>query len=124
MVRQSSHLARIPLEEPNFAAAHAKSPAIHLMLPKEHATLLVPDGVGVPEPHVPSMRALQQVTKAVWDSLATCTRDHTSLAGASEFLPVDTVHHGPTPQDMLRARDGRLPTMQACDGGGTKSPAW
>ena len=30
VVRQSSHLAAVPLEEPDFAAAHAKAPPVHL----------------------------------------------------------------------------------------------
>ena len=42
VVPQSSHLAAVPLEEPDFAAAHAKAPPVHLMLPKEHETLLRP----------------------------------------------------------------------------------
>ena len=58
VVWQSSHLAAVPLEQPDFAAAHAKAPPIHLMLPKEQATLLVPNEGGVLEPHMPSMRAL------------------------------------------------------------------
>ena len=70
MVGQSSHLAIIPLEEPDFAAAHAKAPPVHLLLPKEHATHVVPDEGGVLEPHVPSMRALQQVREVVWNPLA------------------------------------------------------
>ena len=61
VVRQSSHLAAVPLEEPDFAEAHAKAPPVHLLLPKEHATLLVPRDDGVLEPHVPSMQAFQQV---------------------------------------------------------------
>ena len=55
MVRQSSHLAALPLEEPDFVAAHAKAPPVHLLLAKQHATLLVPREDGVLEPHVPSM---------------------------------------------------------------------
>ena len=82
------------------------------MLPKEHATLLVPNEGGVLEPHVPSMRALQHVREAVWASLAARTRVHTPLAGACEVVPLGTVHHGPTHRDLLWARDGRLPTMQ------------
>ena len=82
------------------------------MLPKEHATLLVPDDSGVLEPLVPSMRALRQVREAVWDSLAPRTRVHTPLAGACEVVPLGTVHHGPTHRELLRARDGRLPSMQ------------
>ena len=58
VVRQNSHLAAVPLEEPDFAAAHAKAPRVYLMLPKEHATLRVPNEGGVLEPHVPSMQAL------------------------------------------------------------------
>ena len=57
VVRQSSHLVAVPLEEPDFAAAHAKAPPVHLLLPKEKATLLVPNEDGVLEPHVPSMWA-------------------------------------------------------------------
>ena len=48
----------------------------------------------------------------MWNSLATCTRAHTPLPGACEAVPLGAVHHGPTPRDVLRARDGRLPTMQ------------
>ena len=59
VVRQSSHLAAVPLEEPDFAAAHAKAPPVHRLLPKEHATLLVPRDDGGLEPHVPTMQALQ-----------------------------------------------------------------
>ena len=44
LVRQSSHLAVVPLEEPDFAAAKAKAPPAHLLLPKEHAVLLVDSG--------------------------------------------------------------------------------
>ena len=55
VVRQSLHLAAVPLEEPDFAAAHAKAPLVHLLLPKEHATLLVPRDDGELEPHVPTM---------------------------------------------------------------------
>ena len=112
MVRQSSHLAAIPLEEPDFVAAHTKTPPVHLMLPKEHATLLVPNESGVLEPHVPSMRALQHIKETVWDSLAARTRVHTPLAGACEVLPMGTVRHGRTHQNVLCARDGRRPTMQ------------
>ena len=112
MVRQSSHLAAVPPEERDFAAAHAKAPPVHLMLPKEHATLLVANEGGVLEPHVPSMQAVQQVTEVVWDSLAARTRVHTPLAGACGVVPQGMVHHGPTHRDPLRARDGRLPTMQ------------
>ena len=52
-------LGMVQLEEPDFAAAQAKAPPVPLMLPKEHATLLVPNESGVLEPHVPSMRALR-----------------------------------------------------------------
>ena len=34
------------------------------------------------------------------------------LAGAYEVVPLGTVHHGPAHRDILRARDGCLPTMQ------------
>ena len=63
MVRQSSHLAAVPLEEPDLAAAHAKAPPVHLLLPKEHATLVVPKEDGVLETHMPSMQVLQHVTE-------------------------------------------------------------
>ena len=48
----------------------------------------------------------------MWNSLAACTQAHTPLAGACEAVPLGAVHHGPTHKDLLRARDGRLPTMQ------------
>ena len=47
-----------------------------------------------------------------WHSLAARRRAHTPLASACEGVPLGTVHHGPTHRDLLRARDGRLPTMQ------------
>ena len=112
MVRRSSHLAAVRLEELDFAAAHAKAPPVHLLLPKEHATLLVPRDDGVLEPHVPSMQALQQVREMEWHSLAARTKAHTPLAAACEIVPLGTVQHGPAHRDLLRARDGRLPTMQ------------
>ena len=65
VVRWCSYLAAVPLQDPDFAAAHVKAPPVHLMLPREHATLLVPDDNGVPEPHVPSVRALRLVIEAV-----------------------------------------------------------
>ena len=108
VVWHSSHLAAVPLEEPDFATA----PLVHLLLPKEHATLLVPRDDGELEPHVPTMQALQQVTEMEWRSLAVRTRAHTPLAGACEAVPLGAVLHGPTHRNLLRARDGRLSTMQ------------
>ena len=35
VVRQSSHLAAVPLEAPDSAAARAMAPPVHLVLPKE-----------------------------------------------------------------------------------------
>ena len=70
LVRQSSHLAAVALEETHVAVAHAKASPVHLLLPKEHAILLVPDEGEVLEPHVPSMRALRHVREVVWNSLA------------------------------------------------------
>ena len=84
VVRPSSHSAVVPLQEPDFAVAHGKAPLVHLMLPKEHAHLLVPRDDGELEPHVPSMHALQQVKEMEWRSLAAPTRAHTPLAGACE----------------------------------------
>ena len=111
VVRQSSHLAAVPLEKPDFAAAHAKAPLVYLVLPKEHATLLVPNEDGVLKPHVPSMQTLRQVREVEWHSTAARTRAHT-LAGACECVALGAVHHGPTQRDLLQARDGCLPTMQ------------
>ena len=112
VVRQSWHLAAVPLEEPDFAAALAKAAPVHLLLPKEHATPLVPKEDGVLEPHVPSMQALQQLKEVEWHSLAARTRAHKPLAGACKAVPLGAVHHGPTHRELLRARHGRLPTMQ------------
>ena len=112
MVRQSSHLAAVPLEAPDSAAARAMAPPVHLVLPKEHAILLVRGDNGKLEPRVPSMQALQQVREMEWRSLAARTGAHTPLAGACEAVPLGAVHHGPTHRNMLRARDGRLSTMQ------------
>ena len=61
VVRQSSHLAAVPLEAPDSAAARAMAPPFHLILPKEHAIVLVPGSDGELEPRVPSMQALQLV---------------------------------------------------------------
>ena len=112
VVRQSSHLAAVPLEAPDCAAARAMAPLVHLVLPKEHAILLVPGDNGELEPRVPSMQALQQVREMEWRSLAARPRAHTPLAGACEAMPLGAMHHGPTHRNMLRARDGRLSTMQ------------
>ena len=112
MVRQSSHLAAVLLEELDCAAAYTTAPPVHLLLPKEDTTLPVPNEGGVLESDVRSMRALQQVKEVVWDSLAVRTRDHTPLAGACEVVPMRKAHHGPTHRDLLRTRDGHHPTMQ------------
>ena len=112
VVRQNSHLAADPLEEPDYAAAHANAPPVHLALPREHAMLLVLDDEGVLVLHVPSMNALQVVREATWDSVAAQTRAHTPLVGACKVVPLYSVLYGPTHMDMLRARYGRLPTMQ------------
>ena len=112
VVRQSSHLSAVPLEAPDSAAAPAKAPPVHLVLPKEHAILLVPGDDGELEPRVPSMQALQLVKEMEWRSLAARTRAHTPLASACEAVPLGAVHHGPTHRNMSRARDGRLSTMQ------------
>ena len=96
VVRKSSHLAVVPLEEPDFVAAHAKAPPVHLLLPKDHAILLVPRDDGVLKPHVPSMQALQQVRKMEWCSLAARTRARTPSAVARVMLHVTcTVPHNP-----------------------------
>ena len=112
MVRQSSHLAAVALEAPDSAAARAMAPPVHLVLPKEHTILLVPADNGGLEARVPSMQALQQVREMEWRSLAARTRAHTPLAGACGAVPLGAIQHGPTHRNMLRARDGRLSTMQ------------
>ena len=112
VVRQSSQLVVVPLEAPDCVAARAMAPLVHLVLPKEHAVLLVPGDNGELGPRVPSMQALQQVREMEWRSLAAHTRADTPLAGACEAVPLGAVHHGPTHRNMLRARDGRLSTMQ------------
>ena len=81
VVRQSSHLAAVPLEAPDSAAACAMAPPVHLVLPKEHAILLVPGDDGELEPRVPSMQALRHVRKMERRSLAARTTAHTPLAG-------------------------------------------
>ena len=112
MVRQSPHLAAVPLEEPDFAAAHARAPLVDLLLPMEHAILLVPRDDGKLEPHVPTMQALRQVREMEWRCLAARTNAHTPLAGACEEVPLGEVHHGPTQGNLLRARDRRLSSME------------
>ena len=112
VVRQSSHLVAVPLEEPDSAAACAMALPVHLVLPKEQAVLLVPRDDGEVAPHVPSMQGLQHVRETEWRSLAARTRAHTPLASACEAVPLGALHHGPTHRNMLRASDGRLSTMQ------------
>ena len=112
VVGRTSHLAAVPLDAPDSAAAPAMAPPVHLVLSKEHAILLVPGDNGELKPRVPSMQALQQVREMEWRSLAARTRAHTPLAGACEAVPLGAVHHGPTHRNMLRARDGCLSTMQ------------
>ena len=58
VVRQSSHLAAVPLEALDSAAARAMAPPVHLVLPKKHAIPLVPGDDGELKPRVPSMQAL------------------------------------------------------------------
>ena len=72
----------------------------------------MPRDDGELEPHVTTMQALQPVKEMEWRSLAVRTRAHTPLAGACEAVPLGAVHHGPTHRNLLRARDGRLSTMQ------------
>ena len=112
VVWQSSHLAAVPLEAPDSAAARAMAPPVHLVLPKEHAILLVRGDDGELDPRVPSMQALQLLREMERRSLAARTRAHTPPASACEAVPMGAVHHGPTHRNMLRARDGRLSTMQ------------
>ena len=112
VVRHSSHLAAVPPEAPDSAAARAMALPVHVILPKEHAILLVLGGDGELEPRVPSMQALQLVREMEWRSLAARTRAHTPLASACQTVPLGAVHHGPTHRNMLRARDGHLSTMQ------------
>ena len=108
VVRKSWHLAAVPLEEPDFAAARAMAPPVHLMLPKDHGLLLVPRARAA----FPSMQGLQQVGDMERRSLVARTTAHTPLAGACEAVPLGAVHHGPTHRNLLRAHDGRLSTMQ------------
>ena len=112
VVSQSSHLAAVPLKVPDSAAARAMAPPVHFVLPKEHAILLVPGKNGELEPCMPSIQALHQVREMEWRSLAARTTAHTPLAGACEAVPLGAVHHGPMHRIMVRARDGRLSTMQ------------
>ena len=112
VVRQSSHFAAVLLEARDSAAARAMAPPVHLVLPKEHAILLVPGDDGDLEPRVPSMQALQLIREMEWRSLAARTRADTPLATACEAVPLGAVHHGPTHRNMPRARDNRLSTMQ------------
>ena len=118
VVRLILHLTAVPLEEPHFAAAHAKAPPAHLMLPKEGGTLVVPTEGGVREPDVPSMWALQQVREVAWDLLAARTRDHTPLAGACKVVPLGTVHRGPTHGTCYGQEAAVSPPCKSCGGGG------
>ena len=120
-VRQSSHLAAVPLEAPDSAAACAMAPPVHLVVPKEHAILVVPGDDGVLEPRVPSMQALQHVREMGWRSLAARTRAHRPLANACEAVPLGAVHHGPTHRNMLTVA---CPPCRSCDGGGRSSRVW
>ena len=105
-------MAAVPLEAPDSDAARAMAPPVHLILPKEHVVLLVHSDDGELELGVPSLQALQLVREMEWRWLAARTRAHTPLASACEAVPLGAVHHGPTHRNMLRARDGRLSTMQ------------
>ena len=48
----------------------------------------------------------------MWIAVAARTKAHTPFASACEAVPLGALHHGPTDRDLLRARDGRLPTKQ------------
>ena len=103
VVRHSSHLAAVPLEEPDFAAACAMALPIHLVLPKKDTVLLVPSDNGELEPHVPSMQAMQHVREMEWRSLAARTR-------ARWLVPV---RHCPWERCTTGQHTGtRLSTMQ------------
>ena len=112
VVRQSSHLAAVPLEAPDAAAARTMAPPVHLVLSKEHTILSVPGDDAELKPRVLSMQALQLVREMEWRSRAARTEAHMPLASACESVPLGAVHHGPTHWNMLRARDGGLSTMQ------------
>ena len=112
VVRQTSHLAAVPHEAQDSAAAHAMAPPLQPVLRREQALLLVPGGDEELEPRVPSMPALQLVREMEWRSLAARTRAHTQLASACQAVPLGAVHHGPMHRNMQRARDGHLSTMQ------------
>ena len=87
-------------------------PPFHLILPKEHVVLLLPGDDGELEPHVPSMQALQHVREMEWRSLASRATASTPLASACESVPTGAVRHAAPHRNLLRARDGRLSTMQ------------
>ena len=125
VVRQSSHLAAVLLEAPDSAAARAMAPPVHLVLPKEHAILLVPGDNGELEPRVRSMQALQQVQEMQWRSLAARTRAHTPLAGACEARPLGAVHHGRTHRNICCGHvTVACPPCRSCDGGDRSSRVW
>ena len=112
LVRQSSRVAAVLVEDPVFAAAHTRGPPIHLTLPREQATLLVRNENGMLEPHVPSMHALHGVRETAWDLPAAHTMDYKPLAGAYEVVPLGTVHHGPAHRAMM-ACERRSPPHHA-----------
>ena len=76
----------------------------------------MPGGDEELEPRVPSMQGFQLVKEMEWRSLAARTSTHTPLASACEAVPLGALHHDPTHRNMLRARDGRLSTMQVMRG--------
>ena len=96
-----------------FAATHNKAEPIHLTLSEEHTRLIMPSNDGAIVPDLPSVNGRRVFHEVAWDPLAAQTKAHTLIANAGEVVHLNSMHHGPTQRNVLRARDQRLPTGQA-----------
>ena len=124
MVRQSSHLAAVPLEAMDTAVACAMALPVHLVLRKEHAILLVPGDDEELEPRVPSMQALQHVRELE------CTRLRRAPGPTRHWLA--PVRRSPWELSTTAPRTGiccrhvtvACPPCRSCDDGGRSSHVW
>ena len=124
VVRQSSHLAAVPLEAPDSAAARAMAPPLHLVLPKEHAILLVPGDNGELEPRVPSMQALQQVREMEWPFERHAPGPTRHWLAPARRCPWELYTTAQRTEICCGHVTVACPQCRSCDGGDRSSRVW
>ena len=111
------------LEEPDFAAAYAKAPPVHLTVPKEHATLLVPTESGLLEPRLPPCGPSSRSGRHCgtrWRRTQGSTRRWRVLVNTCPWERFIMALHIGT---CCERKTVVSPPCKSCDGGGRKSPA-